>query len=80
VLRLVLRVQLFDASGQPITDRDIRRDQALLEPTPYAGVTAANDATALALRDVAQFVLEAVRVPGTRRGSIFRSVGSRSTK
>jgi cholesterol transport system auxiliary component len=71
VLRLALRVQLFGAQGQPIAEREIRRDQPLLEPNPYAGVTAANDATALALRDIAQFVLEAVRGPVTRIGSIF---------
>jgi cholesterol transport system auxiliary component len=71
VLRLALHVQLFGAAGQPIADREIRRDQPMLEPTPYAGVTAANEATALALRDVAQLVLDAVRGSVARRGSIF---------
>lgn len=71
VLRLALRLQLFDAAGQAIAGRDIRRDQPMREPTPYAGVVAANNASVLALRDVAQFVLEAVRRPGTRLGSIF---------
>jgi cholesterol transport system auxiliary component len=80
VLRLALRIQLFGAAGEAIGGRDIRRDQPLLEPTPYAGVVAANNATALALRDAAQFVLDAVRKPGTRSGSIFRSVASRNTK
>jgi cholesterol transport system auxiliary component len=80
ILRLALRVQLFGASGQPIAERDIRRHSPLLEPTPYAGVIAANDAAALALRDVAQFVLDAIPRPGPRRGSIFRSVMSWNTK
>jgi cholesterol transport system auxiliary component len=71
VLRLALRVQLFRRTGQPIAEREIRRDQPLLDPIPYAGVTAANEAMALALRDVAQFVLDAVRRPVARVGSIF---------
>ena len=62
-LRLALRVQLFGSANQPISEREIRQDQPLSEATPYAGVTAANEAVALALRDVAQFVLDAVRRP-----------------
>jgi cholesterol transport system auxiliary component len=80
ILRVALRVQLFGASGQPIAERDIRRDSPLLEPTPYAGVIAANDATALALHEVAQLILDAILRPGTRRGSIFQSVTSWNTK
>lgn len=64
ILRLALRVQLLDSAGQPIADRDIRHEEVLQEATPYSGVVAANDATALALHDVAQFVLEAVRRAG----------------
>ena len=65
VLRFALRLQLLGASGNPLAERDIRRDQALDQPTPYYGVVAANDAMALALREVAQFVVEAARKPGT---------------
>lgn len=71
VLRLGLRVRLFDRTGQLIADRDIQRDQVLTAPTPYAGVVAANDATALALRDAAQFVQEAVRGRGIHSRTIF---------
>lgn len=71
VLRLALRIQLLGARDNPVAEHDIRRVQALERPTPYAGVVAANDAMALALREVAQFVVETVRKSGTQSRSIF---------
>ena len=80
VLHFALRVQLSGAAGQLIAAREIRRDQPLAEATPYDGVVAANEATAQALRDTAQFVRDAVRGSAARRGSIFSSVPSRNMK
>ena len=58
VLRLALRLQLFGASGQTVASRDLVVQETMREATPYAGVVAANDALARALRQAAQFVLE----------------------
>jgi cholesterol transport system auxiliary component len=60
VLRLRLRLQLFDASGRPIAGHEIVEQETMADAVPYAGVVAANDAVAKALRDAAQFVLNAV--------------------
>jgi cholesterol transport system auxiliary component len=61
VLRLRLRVQLFDASGRPIAGHDIVEQEAMRDALPYAGVLAANDAVADALREVTLFVMSSVR-------------------
>src|SRR5262249_8679846 len=61
VLRLRLRLQLFDASGQPVADREISEQESMRESTPYGGVNAANDALAKALREAAQFVMSSAR-------------------
>ncbi len=59
VLQLVLRLRLADgATGQFVANREISLREPLHERTPYAGVVAANDAAAAALRQTAQFVLE----------------------
>lgn len=61
VLRLALRLQLFGASGQTVASRDLAVQETMREATPYAGVVAANDALARALRQAAQFVLDSAR-------------------
>ncbi len=61
VIRLRLRLQLLDASGQPIADREISEQESMREATPYAGVNAANDALANALRESAKFVMSSAR-------------------
>jgi cholesterol transport system auxiliary component len=60
-LRLRLRLQLFDASGQPIAGHDIVEQERMRDAVPYAGVVAANDAMAKALRETAQFVISSAR-------------------
>jgi cholesterol transport system auxiliary component len=61
VLRLRLRLQLFQASGRPIAGREIVEQEAMADAVPYAGVVAANDAVAKALRATAQFVTSVAR-------------------
>jgi cholesterol transport system auxiliary component len=61
VLRVKLRLQLFDASGRPIAGQEIVEQETMADAVPYAGVVAANDAMAKALRDAAQFVMSTVR-------------------
>jgi cholesterol transport system auxiliary component len=61
VLRFRLRLQLFQASGRPIADREIVEQQAMAGSVPYAGVVAANDAVAKALQATAQFVVSVAR-------------------
>lgn len=59
VLRLALRVRLSDESaGRVLGTHEIRVDEAMLQKNPAAGVQAANDALAKALRALAAFVLE----------------------
>ncbi|SHE59699.1 cholesterol transport system auxiliary component [Microbulbifer donghaiensis] len=61
-LRLSLRVQITDgASKRIIATRAISLREPMLQNTPYAGVVAANDATAKALQQVAGFALETVQ-------------------
>jgi len=61
-LRLALRVDLIDGkSNQPIASRKISLSEPLQGKTPYAGVVAANDATAKALQQIAGFVLEKMK-------------------
>jgi|SRR6266498_1744399 len=56
-LRLVLRVQLVaQASHQVIATKEIDVREPMPEKTPHGGAIAANDATARALREVAEFV------------------------
>jgi cholesterol transport system auxiliary component len=61
VLRFRLHLQLFQASGRPIADREIVEQQAMADAVPYAGVVAANDVVAKAMRAAAQFVISEVR-------------------
>ncbi|NML44358.1 ABC transporter [Ramlibacter sp. G-1-2-2] len=59
VLRLALRVRLVDeTSGKILGTRDIAQQVRMQQKAPSAGVLAANQAVALALREVAAFVLE----------------------
>ncbi|WOX05941.1 ABC-type transport auxiliary lipoprotein family protein [Microbulbifer pacificus] len=61
-LHLSLRVQLSDGTSKRIMSSwVISLQEQLQENTPYAGVAAANEATAKALQEVTVFVLEAVR-------------------
>ena len=61
-LNFSLRVQLVDgASNRIISSRVISLREPMLQETPYAGVVAANDATAQALQQIAGFVLENVQ-------------------
>jgi cholesterol transport system auxiliary component len=59
VLRLVLRVRLSDeAANRVLGTREIRSDEPMKRKTADAGVQAANEALARALRELAAFVLE----------------------
>jgi cholesterol transport system auxiliary component len=59
VLRLSLRVRLNDGSANRVlATREITVKQTMQQKGPQAGVTAANAALALALEQVAGFVLE----------------------
>jgi cholesterol transport system auxiliary component len=56
-LQLTLRFQLITAGGdEPVATREISIHEPMREKSPYAGAVAANDATAKALREVAEFV------------------------
>jgi cholesterol transport system auxiliary component len=58
-LQLSLRLQLSnDAANRVIATKEISLREPMQQRTPYAGVVAANDATAKALQKVAEFVLE----------------------
>jgi cholesterol transport system auxiliary component len=62
VLRLVVRVRLSDeAANRVIATREIVASETMQQSTPAAGVLAANDAVAKALRELAAFVLERSR-------------------
>jgi len=57
--RLALRVRWLDAgTGQLIGPRQITQSEPMRQKNPVAGVQAANEATAKALREVARFALE----------------------
>ena len=59
VLRLGLRASLSDEpAGRVLGTREIRIDAPMAQKNPAAGVQAANDALARALRELAAFVLE----------------------
>lgn len=59
-LRLAMRVQLVDGATQKvIASRELDTQEPMREKSPYAGVVAANEATARILRDIALFVTEA---------------------
>lgn len=61
-LQLSLRVQLVErSSNRIIASRAIALREPMLQETPYAGVVAANEAAALALQQIAEFVLENVQ-------------------
>ena len=60
-LELVMRFQLSrQTPSQIIATKEISVREPMLEKTPYAGVVAANHATAKALRELARFVLETI--------------------
>ena len=56
-LRLTLRFQLVAAAGsETVATKEISVREPMREKSPYAGAVAANDATAKALRELAEFV------------------------
>jgi cholesterol transport system auxiliary component len=58
-LQLSLRVRLSnDTANRIIATKEISLREPMQQKTPYAGVMAANDATAKALQKVTEFVLE----------------------
>jgi cholesterol transport system auxiliary component len=58
-LELVLRFQLSrEATNQIIATKELSVRQPMLEKTPYAGVVAANDATAKLLLELARFIVQ----------------------
>lgn len=61
ILRLTLRAELLGASGRSMASRDIDVQERIGGANPYAGVVAANAASAKALQDLAQFVLTHAR-------------------
>jgi cholesterol transport system auxiliary component len=62
VLRLSLREQLIDGrSNRSISIREITLSEPMQDKTPYAGVVAANEATAKALQQTAGFVLDSLK-------------------
>lgn len=61
-LQLSLRFQLSDgATNRIIATTEVSLREPMQQRTPYAGVVAANDATAKALQQLAKFVLEKIR-------------------
>lgn len=59
VLRLSLRLRLSDdATSRLVAANDITVREPMQQKTPEAGVLAANDAAAKALREIARFALE----------------------
>jgi cholesterol transport system auxiliary component len=63
-LALTLRFQLTDyAAKTVIATKEVSVREPMHERNSYAGVTAANEATAKALRQVAEFVLQSTDVP-----------------
>jgi cholesterol transport system auxiliary component len=65
VLRLTVHFQLLDGVGHALADREIRVQEAMQDSNSYAGVTAANDALAKALREAALFVMNSARAETT---------------
>jgi len=58
-LRLKMRFQLVDGTSQKVkATRELTEAQPMTEKSPYAGVVAANEATARMLKDAARFVME----------------------
>lgn len=58
-LELAMRFQLSrEATNQIIATKELSVREPMLERTPYAGVVAANDATAKLLRELARFIVE----------------------
>ena len=58
-LQLAIRFQLSrEATNQVIATKELSVQEPMLEKTPYAGVVAANDATAKLLRELAKFIVE----------------------
>jgi cholesterol transport system auxiliary component len=58
-LELAMRFQLSrEATNQIIATKEFSVREPMLEKTPYAGVVAANDATARLLRELASFIVE----------------------
>jgi cholesterol transport system auxiliary component len=61
LMRLTLHLRLFDESGRAVAEREITERETMQAATSYAGVNAANEALAKALRGAAEFVMSAAR-------------------
>jgi cholesterol transport system auxiliary component len=61
LFRLALRVELLGSSGHSLASREIVMEEPMQAATPYAGVIAANNALARALRDAAELVVAHAR-------------------
>ena len=61
-LRLSMRMNLVDGkSNKVLASRELSTQEPMKEKSPYAGVVAANDATARLLLDAARFVVQGAR-------------------
>ncbi len=59
MLRLALRFQLSrETTNQVVATKELSAQEPVLEKTPYAGVVAANEATAKLLGELAKFIVE----------------------
>ena len=59
MLRLKMRFELVDGTSRKVkATRELTEAQPMTEKSPYAGVVAANAATARMLKDAARFVME----------------------
>jgi len=59
MLRLAMRVHLYrEATNQVVATRELSAGEPMTERDPYAGVVAANKATATLLGELAKFVVE----------------------
>jgi cholesterol transport system auxiliary component len=59
MLELAMRFQLSrEATNEIIATKELSIREPMREKTPYAGVVAANDATAWLLRELARFIVE----------------------
>lgn len=58
-LELAMRFQLSrEATNEVVATKEVSVREPMLEKTPYAGVVAANEATAKILRELARFLVE----------------------
>jgi cholesterol transport system auxiliary component len=61
ILRLSVHAQLSDDKEQLMASREISLREPMQQQSPYAGVVAANDAVAKALKEIVNLTLEHAR-------------------